>query len=144
MIRIVPLKKVSKGVLRDLVGLVSELRRNPAEHRGTLADLKRVVTNKHAVMMVAQDGARIAGMGTLYCIGKIGKRVGYVEDVVVSGEYRGQGLGEKIMRALIAAARKNKLQDIFLTTHKGRAAANNLYTKLGFELVDTNPYKLRL
>lgn len=144
MIRITQHKTVSKSALKELVHLVTELRRDTSEHRGSVSDLKNIVTNKNAALVVAKDNAHIVGMGTLYIVGKIGKRVGYIEDVVVSSNYRGQGLGEKIMRALIVVARKNKLGTLFLTSHANRPAANNLYMKLGFEIVETNPYKLKL
>ena len=144
MIRIVPLKKASQSILKDLVHLVSELRRNKAEHKGSLADLRHIVANKNAVMIVVQDGARVVGMGTLYMVRKVGKHVGYIEDIVVSHEYRGQGLGKKIMRSLITAARKQKLAYLFLTSNSKREAANKLYERLGFEIVETNPYRLKL
>jgi len=93
--------------------------------------------------MVAKDDGKIVGMATLYVMPKVGKRVGCVEDVVVGKEYRGQGLGEKLMRSIIAEARKKKVGSLFLTSASDRAAANVLYKKLGFEIVETNPYKLR-
>jgi ribosomal protein S18 acetylase RimI-like enzyme len=143
MITITTLKQATKGELKDVIHLITELRRNPAEHKGSLADLRDIVADKKATMVVAKDGAHIIGMATLYVIVKVGKRFGCVEDVVVDSRYRGQGLGKKLMSALIAAGRKKKLAYLFLTSHAGRGAANNLYPKLGFELVDTNPYKLK-
>jgi|SRR3989344_9187211 len=144
MIRIAPLKTVSEAQLKDFIHLVSELRRNTDEHVGSLSDLEDIVNNKHAVMVVAQDDEAIIGMATLYIIVKVGKYVGYVEDVVVDSRYRGQGLGKKIMEAIVAEARNRKLTYLFLTSNAARDAANNLYQKLGFEIVETNPYKLRL
>lgn len=144
MIRVAPLKTVSETQLKDFIHLVSELRRNTDEHVGSLSDLEDIVNNKHAVMVVAQDDDAIIGMATLYIVVKVGKRVGYVEDVVVDSRYRGQGLGKKIMEEIIAEARNRKLTDLFLTSNAARDAANNLYQKLGFEVVETNPYKLRL
>lgn len=144
MIHVAPLKTVSESQVKDFIHLVSELRRNTDEHVGSLSDLEDIVNNKQAVMIVAQDDKAIVGMATLYAIVKVGKRVGYVEDVVVDSRYRGQGLGKKIMEEIIAEARKKKLTYLFLTSHAARDTANNLYQKLGFEIVETNPYKLRL
>lgn len=144
MVQISTLTTASEAQLKDLIHLVSELRRNKDEHVGALSDLEDIVNSKHAAMIVAQDGEAIVGMATLYVIVKVGKHVGYVEDVVVDSRYRGQGLGKKIMEAIIAEARNRKLTYLFLTSHAARDTANNLYQKLGFEIVDTNPYKLRL
>jgi ribosomal protein S18 acetylase RimI-like enzyme len=144
MVTITELKRADARTLKDIIHLISELRRNPAEHKGSPADLRDIISNKKAIMVVAKDGTHIVGMATLYLIPKVGKRVGYVEDVVVDSRYRGQGLGEKLMHALIAAARKKKLVRIFLTSHHGREAAHNLYRKLGFETWETNPFRLKL
>jgi len=144
MIRVEPLKTVSEAQLKDFIHLVSELRRNKDEHVGSISDLEEIINDKNAFMVVAQDGEAVVGMGTLYVIIKVGKHVGYIEDIVVDSRYRGQGLGKKIVEELIAEARKRKLTYLFLTSHAARDTANNLYQKLGFEIVDTNPYKLRL
>ncbi len=144
MVTVTELKRADAKTLKDVRHLITELRRNPKEHRGSLAELRSIVKDTHSLMFVAKDGANIVGMATLYLLTKVGKHIGYIEDVVVDSRYRGQGLGEKLMRAAIAAARKKKLVNIYLTSHPGRAAANSLYTKLGFEVVETNPYRLRL
>ena len=144
MVEIKQLTKASEEALKDIVHLISELRRNPEEHTGSISDLQDIIGDKNVTMMVAKDGTNIVGMATLYMLVKVGKHVGYVEDVVVDSRYRGQGLGAKLMQSLVAAARDKKLNALFLTSNAKREAANNLYTKLGFEIVETNPYKLRL
>jgi ribosomal protein S18 acetylase RimI-like enzyme len=144
MVEIVQLKEANEHVLRDIRHLVTELRRNIAEHRGELSDIEDIVSNRNAMMLVAKDGEQIVGMASLYVIQKVGKRVGSIEDVIVDSRYRGQGLGKKLLEALIVSARERKLDEVFLTSNPDREAANSLYTKLGFELVRTNPYKLKL
>ena len=144
MINITELKKADTKALKEIRHLITELRRNPAEHKGTLSDLRDIVKDKKSIMVVAKDGKEVIGMATLYTKIKVGKHVGDVEDVVVDSRYRGQGLGKKLMLALIAIAKKKGLASLSLTSHGARGAANNLYQKLGFELVETNPYKLRL
>lgn len=144
MVTIERLTQANAAALEDMLGLIAQLRRNPAEHRGSLFDVRDIATHERSVCVVAKDGPRIVGMATLYVLVKVGKRVGYIEDVVVDERHRGQGLGKKLMEALIAAARKEKLHSLFLTSNPARAAANELYHALGFEIVDTNPYKLDL
>ena len=95
-------------------------------------------------MIVAQEGKRIVGVGSLYTILNLGRKRGEVEDVVVDSAYRGQGLGEKIMRALIRSARKQRLVSLHLTSRSARVAANKLYQKLGFVRKETNVYRLKL
>jgi len=142
--KIGPLKKVTKETMRDINGLVKQLRRKGDVMSGSPKDLRDIVASKNAVLIVAQDGTRVAGMGTLYIQQKIGKRTAHIEDVVVDEAYRGQGLGKKIVQALIAAAKARRVGTIHLTSRPEREAANALYQKLGFTLKKTNPYTLYL
>ena len=138
------LTKADGKALRDMKALIAQLRADKAEHGGTLADLREIISDKHAHMAVAKDGTRIVGMATLYILQKIGMRSGQIEDVVVDNSYRGQGLGEKIMRLLIAHARAKKVTSLNLTSRADRVAGNAMYKKLGFEKKDTNVYRLTL
>ncbi|MDP2648883.1 MAG: GNAT family N-acetyltransferase [bacterium] len=137
------LKNASQGTYADMRGMLAELR-GEAKSRGTLAQLKKMVADKNTTVIVAKDGKRIVGMALLFTVQKIGRSYGLVEDVVVSSEYRGQGLGKRLMRAVIAAGRKRKLSSLFLTSKPARVTANMLYKKLGFELAKTNSYRMRL
>src|SRR3989338_6025217 len=142
--KILKLQRATKTTLKDLNALLSKLIKDPAKHNGTLAELRDIVRNKRAVMIVAQEGKRIVGVGSLYTILNLGRKRGEVEDVVVDSAYRGQGLGEKIMRALIRSARKQRLVSLHLTSRSARVAANKLYEKLGFVRKETNVYRLKL
>lgn len=139
-----PLKKVSSEVLADVNRLVSQLRRDAGQSAGTKAQLRSIVENQNVVMVVAKDEKRIVGMATLYIQHKIGKRTAHIEDVVVDEAYRGQGLGEKIMKTLIGAAKSKNVEVIHLTSRPERKAGNALYKKLGFTVKKTNPYRLYL
>lgn len=155
---IIRLKEASESALKDINALLTELRGLPTEqaglpteqagdaskNRGTLPELREVISNKNTVTIAAKDGGRIIGMGLLYSIIHVGRRSGHIEDVVVDSAYRGRGLGEKIMQELISAARKNGLKTIYLTSKPERKAANHLYQKLGFVRKETNVYKLPL
>jgi phosphinothricin acetyltransferase len=142
--KIGPLKKATKEALLDVNRLMMQLRRKGDKVSGTPAELRAILENKNATILVAQDGQRIVGVGTLYVIQKIGKRAGHVEDVVVDSEYRGQGIGKKIMKALIATARTKNVSRIELTSGVDRIVANALYEKMGFKLRKTNAYSLAL
>lgn len=99
------------------------------------------------ILLVMRDGQRIIGMGGLAIIIAPAHQTGRIEDMVVHGDYRGQGLGRKIAKALIARARQLKLGRIDLTSHRHRVAANKLYLSLGFKLVGegvVNFYTLHL
>ncbi len=135
------LTQVSKEVLGDLNRLLTQLR-GTGPH-GSLSELRDIVGDKKIVMVVAKDEKRIVGVGTLYIMQKIGKRSAHIEDVIVDGEYRGQGLGKKITQALIAAAKAKKVKSLYLTSRPARVAANKLYQKVGFKQHETNVYRMK-
>lgn len=144
MVEIIRLTEAKDSYVSDIEKLLVQLRSNTEEHTATLAELEAITHDKNVACMVARDGERIVGMATLYIITKFSKRNGHVEDVVVDDAYRGQGLGEKIMRELIAVAKSENVKTLHLTSRPERAAANKLYQKIGFELKQTNPYSMKL
>ena len=141
---IVQLKESSPAILADINNLLKQLRSSVDEQVGTLDELEGLVKNGHAVVMVVKDGPRIVGMGTLFILANVGLKSGDIEDVVVDEVYRRQGLGKGIMSALVNAARDNDLKQLYLTSRSSRVTANKLYPKLGFELRETNVYRLKL
>lgn len=68
----------------------------------------------------------------------------WIEDVVVDQAARGLGIGEALNRAALAAARLSGASDINLTSRPEREAANRLYQRLGFQLRQSNLYRLYL
>jgi ribosomal protein S18 acetylase RimI-like enzyme len=67
-----------------------------------------------------------------------------IEDVIVEPALRRRGIGEALMRRAIELARQAGAEGVALTSNPQRAAANQLYRSLGFELRQTNPYMYRL
>ena len=138
------LKKATPAILSEINSLLKQLRSNASEQTGTLEELRNVVQNENTVTIVARDGDKIVGMGSLFIMNNVARKSGHIEDIVVDGAYRGRGLGEKIARALIDEARKRKLMGLQLTSKPDRVAGNKLYKKLGFEVKETNVYRLRI
>lgn len=138
------LKNARKEAVGEINFLLKQLSGDSSARKGTRRDLKEIMKDPTIILMAVKDGKKIIGVATLYLMTQMGKRSGYVEDVVVDEVYRGQGLGVKIMQALIAEARKKKVASIHLTSRPARVAANKLYQKLGFEERETNVYRLKL
>jgi ribosomal-protein-alanine N-acetyltransferase len=57
----------------------------------------------------------------------------HVTNVGVLPEYRGLGIGELLMRSLMAAAKTRGAKKMTLEVRKSNYIAQNLYSKLGFE-----------
>jgi ribosomal protein S18 acetylase RimI-like enzyme len=68
---------------------------------------------------------------------------GYVEDIVVNPEYRGLGVGRKLLERGIQWARENGFPGVMLETQDNNVPACMLYQSCGFVLggFDRNVYK---
>ncbi len=93
------------------------------------------------LFIAENEKIEIAGMLTLVSYPNITGRKLWIEDVVVDGSYRGQGIGEVLTKSAIEFARTLGSVDVKLTSKPVRVAANRLYQKLGFEKYETNIYK---
>jgi ribosomal protein S18 acetylase RimI-like enzyme len=65
----------------------------------------------------------------------------WIEDVVVAESARGAGVGEALTLAALERAADAGARTVDLTSRPSRGAANRLYTRLGFELRETNVYR---
>lgn len=108
-------------------------------------DYKRIKeVMRSGIIMTIRDSAQknvLVGMGTLLPLRKIFSFCGTIEDVVVDEEYRGQGLGRKIMQALLDKSRILGMKHVDLTSRPQRKIANYLYQSIGFERRKTNVYR---
>lgn len=143
MIEIARLTSITDASVQELNVLMKQLRANPTSD-ASAQEIRKLVDDDNIEIVAVKDGDRIIGVASLYVMPKIGKCTGQVEDVVVSEAYRGQGLGEKLMRELMRIAKERGVESLHLTSRPARVAGNKLYQKLGFEQKETNVYRLAL
>jgi|SRR3989338_2248882 len=127
--------------------------------------LHRLLLDPLFVLVIVRDTRRlypqnIVGMASICYAHKLGNTIAEIHDVVVDPSCRGQGLGERLVLALIGHARRYAAERgesiiIALTSKPSRVAANKLYVKLGFTLtarhwrkdhvcVGTNLYRMTI
>lgn len=106
-------------------------------------ELRAIIEDSASQLFIMRDDERIMGMLTLgHYTSPTGRKV-WVEDVVVSAEYRGEGLGRKLINHAIEYCRENLSPcTLMLTSNPARVAANELYRTSGFEPKQTNVYKM--
>ncbi len=90
------------------------------------------------------DNEKLVGMASLATYKVISGHKGMVEDVVVSTELRGKGIGRKLMEMLISEGQKLNLSEILLFSGHHRKPAITLYKSLGFNLKNSGMYTLKL
>jgi ribosomal protein S18 acetylase RimI-like enzyme len=135
--------RVSEPVLtavRELVGQLSSSARPP-----TVSELDEIISSPASRLLIGRDDdGRILGTLTLVLFRiPTGVRA-WIEDVVVDRSARGQGLGGLLVREAIALARSAGARTVDLTSRPDREAANALYVREGFELRETNLYRITL
>ena len=142
MTEVQQLTGASPEELVQLVALSHELHEDG--RTPTASEVEQMIRDPNTLLMVALDGERIVAMATLYIVQKLGSRTSYLEDVVVLSEYRGEGIGKKLMETVIALARERQVRSISLTSRPERVAAHRLYDSVGFAKRDTSTFKLSL
>lgn len=101
--------------------------------RAQLAAFRRYPSYR---VFVAVAGGRVVGTYELLImdnLAKGGRKSGLVEDVAVSPEYRGQGIGRAMMMHAREQCRKAGCYKFVLSSNLKRADAHAFYEALGFE-----------
>ena len=92
----------------------------------------------------AQGNRPILGMLSLVAFESPTGVRAWVEDVVVDEAARGQGAGFALVEAAVEHAKKVGARTVDLTSRPSREAANRLYQRAGFQLRETNVYRVTL
>lgn len=107
-------------------------------------DLVGRIVDERVVLVVARLEGGLVGTATLSVSATVSHgAVGHVDDVVVDSSARGRGVGRALLDAVHDEARRLGLRHVDLTSRPSREAANALYRSLGYELRETNCYRLR-
>jgi ribosomal protein S18 acetylase RimI-like enzyme len=123
--------------LRELIAQLSSSARAPMED-----ELESIVASPATRLLVARDeDGTVLGTLTL-AVFRIPTGVrAWIEDVVVDEAARGRGVGRALTQRALDLARAEGARTVDLTSRPTRAAANALYTRMGFAMRDTNVYR---
>ena len=117
---------------------------NPSLPIPGLDHLEAMVADPTVTLLVALDGPKIVGTAAVVVYTTPIWVKARIEDVVVGEAARGRGVGEALVRRCIDVARERGAGIVELQSARSREAANRLYPRLGFELRDSNVYRLTL
>jgi len=106
--------------------------------------LERIVNCPVNTVLVARSNGEIVGTLTLVMFPLPSGLRARIEDVVVNESARGMGVGESLSRAALRIARESGARTVDLTSRPSRPAANRLYQRLGFQLRNSQVYRLSL
>lgn len=107
-------------------------------------ELAEIVASPSTELLLARIDGQVVGSLTLALFRIPTGLRAWIEDVVVDGSARGQGVGEELNRFALDLARQRGATTVDLTSRPSREAANRLYQRLGFQLRTTNVYRYDL
>jgi ribosomal protein S18 acetylase RimI-like enzyme len=133
---------VSDDLVDALNGLIPQL--SSSAEPLTTDSVSRVVASAGNSLLIARHEGRIVGTLTLVCFEIPTGTRAWIEDVVVDESARGLGMGDALVAAAIERALELGARNIDLTSRSSRVAAHRLYERAGFEVRETNVYRLKL
>ena len=117
---------------------------NPALAGPTAAELAALLADPATTLLVVVEEAEIIATATVIVYTTPAWVKARIEDVVVDAGARGRGVGEALVNECVNIARKRGARIVELQSAMRRAAANRLYPRMGFELRDSNVYRMTL
>jgi len=142
MVDIFEATEVTAELLRTFERLIPQL--SASNPPPTETELTEIVSSPATTLLIARDPSRngeIVGSLTLVLFRIPTGLRAWLEDLVVDGGARREGVGEALNRAALARARAAGATTIGLTSRPSREAANRLYRRLGFVQHNTNVYR---
>ncbi len=107
-------------------------------------NLGRIIDSTSAALFLIEDNKVIIGAAIVNLYQKAGYAEARLDDVVIDKSRRGEGLSKLLVKKAIAWAKEKGASSVELTSNPQRIEANKLYRSLGFNLRETNVYKLTL
>ena len=121
---------IDNGFLESLDSLrnASDLNKDTAKEI-----LKKIIENPDQIIHVAEVDGKVVGSTTLLIEQKFihkGGKVGHIEDVVVSKEFEGRGIGIKLVTSLLEVA---KTENCYKTILDCKDELIPFYERIGFK-----------
>ena len=88
------------------------------------------LTDPSSITLVSVDSNTVTGVASLHIIKKLTRTLGLIEDVAVNENYRGKGIGKKLVEKLIEIASEKSCDKTVLNSSEKNS---EFYKKIGFE-----------
>ena len=108
--------------------------------------MRRMLDDPDVVLLIARDGERIVGTTTVVVYTTPFWIKARLDEVVVDQSARGKGVGEALVKAALDVGRERGAQIAELQSGRGptREAAHRLYERIGFQVRDTDVFRISL
>lgn len=126
------IREMEENDIDDILKIEKESFATPWTRNSFLIELNE---NKLARYIVAEVDGKILGYGGMWFI----LNESHITNIAVLKDYRGQGVGNRILEGLIWYCIKEGIESMTLEVRKSNIVAQNLYKKYGFIDSGTRP-----
>jgi ribosomal-protein-alanine acetyltransferase len=98
------------------------------------SNMKSELLAPHTSYVVAEEGNSLIGYAGLSKIEN--SKSSDIQTIAVSDSHRGQGVGRALMEALLAFAKEQGAEEVFLEVREDKPTPQSLYVSLGFKAID--------
>ena len=104
------------------------------------------ISDSNGIFVIAKDNDRVVGLVQLDIIVDVfkGIKYGFINSVCTDAQYRGRGIGDRMIKEVHRIAKKMGCSYIELTSSDSKKAAHRLYFKNGYVIRDTNVFRVSL
>jgi len=88
------------------------------------------LSDPNSITIVISEENIVIGVATLHIIKKLTRILGLIEDVAVNKNYRGLGIGKKLVKELIKIGNEKNCDKIVLSSSEKNS---KFYEKIGFQ-----------
>ncbi|MDP2736758.1 MAG: GNAT family N-acetyltransferase [bacterium] len=127
----ITIRQLKKEDATAVAALIPQLTQNIIEPEKLLQRLESMTSGDHYKYFVAELDSQVVGLAGLvwYPIPSKGL-IGWVEEVVVDEQFRGQGIGRDLTKKIMELAGQKGCKQVKLTS--ATAISSKLYEQLGF------------
>lgn len=119
------IRNMKEEDIEDILEIENQSFSTPWTRNAFLIELKE---NKLARYIVAEVDGKVVGYGGIWLI----LNEGHITNIAVLEDYRGKGLGNRILEGIIWSCIKEDIDRMTLEVRKSNIVAQNLYEKYGF------------
>lgn len=147
-LKIEPARPADLPRLVELLGILFASEAEFAADAGKQRTALEAILSNPALgrIFVARDGREVVAMASLlYTVSTAeGGKAAWFEDLVVAPEHRKRGIGEALLKHVVAQARAEGVLRITLLTDMQNERAQAMYRRVGFVGSPMKPMRLKL
>ena len=122
---------------------------NPNEeiiNESAAKNIWKIIENQNIKYFIAKDNGKIIASCYICIIPNLtrdGKSIGFIENVITDMEYRGKGIGKKIMENAVEYAKEQNCYKVLLQSGNKRTDAHGFYESIGFDGKSKTAFEIR-